>query len=191
MRSWLLPPLSFLSEEDDHEKFLSLIRPMSHAAKAEAYRYAAAVFHSYHHDKMWVQAAEFLSVHATDPAEQEQWARRLVGYFEERQEFERIVRLVGVGPLLERDAEDNFPLVRRALEVDRTLASFVLEQTRIWRNRLPEKLNTNLNQLELELSVYYLEDFSNAQRLLSLFERNELECSRGLAYRCTGCIGSE
>ena len=41
-------------------------------------------------------AAEFLSVHATDPAEQEQWARRLVGYFEERQEFERIVRLVGV-----------------------------------------------------------------------------------------------
>ena len=74
-----------------------------------------------------------------DPLEQEQWARRLVGYFEERQEFERIVRLVGVGPLLERDAEDNFPLVRRALEVDRSLASFVLEQTRIWRNRLPEK----------------------------------------------------
>ena len=109
------------------------------------------------------------------PLEQEQWARRLVGYFEERDEFERIVRLVGVGPLLERDAEDNFPLVRRALEVDRSLASFVLEQTRIWRNRLPEKLNTNLNQLELELSVYYLDDFSNAQRLLSLFERDELE----------------
>ena len=74
---------------------------------------------------MWVQAAEFLSVHATDPSEQEQWARRLVGYFEERQEFERIVRLVGVGSLLERDAEDSFPLVRRALEVDGSLASFV------------------------------------------------------------------
>ena len=43
------------------------------------------------------------------------------------------------------------------------------------RNRLPESLNTNLNQLELELSVYYLEDFSNAQRLLSSFERNELD----------------
>ena len=38
-----------------------------------------------------------------------------------------------------------------------------------------ESLNTNLNRLELELSVYYLEDFSNAQRLLSGFERNELE----------------
>ena len=72
-----------------------------------------------------------VSLGPADP-EQEQWARRLLGYFDERQEFERIVRLVGVGPLLERDAEDNFPLVRRALEVDGGLASFVLEQTRIY-----------------------------------------------------------
>ena len=126
-RSWRILAAIFstaasqlLSDSEHHSKFRNLILPMNHGLKAELYAFAAPVFRTYQFDEMWIESAEFLAQHAAESDDREQWARKLVAHYEERQDYERIIRLIGIGSLLEGDAAENFPTIRRALDADGT-----------------------------------------------------------------------
>ena len=164
-----------LSDAEHHDSFQRILQPMSHPFKAALYTYAAPVFRTYQFDAQWIESAEFLAVYAPELSEQEQWARKLVAHYDEGQQYERIIRLVGIGSLLERETSEDFPLVRRALGVEPSLAAFALEQLRIWRSKLSSELTSQLDRLELELRIHFIEDLPGATRLMQAFEGAPLE----------------
>ena len=164
-----------LGDATHHSAFRRLLQPMGHTFKAQLYTSAASVFRAYHFDEMWTESAEFLAQHGVDANECSLWARKLVTHYEEAAEFERIIRLVGAGALLESEATDSFPIVRRALQADESLAAFVLEQVQIWRAKLSEEYKANLDRFELELRLHFLDDLPGANRLIEAFGQSPLE----------------